>query len=157
MIRKPLVVFLLSMVLVVWHCIHPLRSPAMETDSSLSKPALWVERGEDSEDFKEIIPQEGETGWARDPFSLPPGVRQKSEVEKSKEIRPEEKAVKVEGVLVSGPLKRVVIDDKILSVGDRLESWRVMDIQEHLVILETGTERIEIPINENPLSPNSGI
>ncbi|MFQ6079821.1 MAG: hypothetical protein ACE5NJ_11915 [Thermodesulfobacteriota bacterium] len=152
--RKFLVLFLLSMAFVSAQCVRPLGSPGMEGDISLNQPTLGVEIGEDSE---EVISQKEGVAWTRDPFSLPPGVRRKSEMEKSEKTKPQKKAIKVEGVLVSGPLKRVVIDDKILSVGERLENWRVMDIQKDLVILETGEGRIEIPISQNPLSPHSGI
>ncbi len=145
--RKPLVLHMLAMTFVIWQWVQPVRSVGMEF--------VGVEKGEESEGVIHL--EDGSGGWPRDPFSLPPGVKQKSEMEQFGQIPSQEKPIKVEGVLVSGSLKRVVIDGEIFSIGDRLENWRIMDIQRSSVILEAGEGRLEIPVEENPLSPSNGL
>lgn len=89
----------------------------------------------------------------KDPFRLPSGVKPLSQVQKvpksSETAAPP--SLELKAILVSDHLKLASINRQIVTVGDRIQGERILEIEADRVILEKGGKKRTLFLSQSPV------
>jgi len=92
-----------------------------------------------------------ENTWGKDPFKFPPGaeLRVAEQGESLKAIQAPVK--KLTAILITDSQKVASINHKVVTVGDVIDGERVLEIMPDRVILQKGTSKRVITLDESPI------
>ena len=89
----------------------------------------------------ETKPSDGQEGWKGSPFLAERGVRKPTE---TGETASGQESFVLKGILWDPKSPSAIVNDRVVSPGERLGRWHVVEIQKDKVILSDGSSTREI-------------